>query len=52
MGFKHRVLRKISLPISVEVAGGWRILHSEELHDLSSSYFGWSNKKAWDMQEM
>jgi hypothetical protein len=31
------VLRKVSLPIRVEVAGGWRILRSEALHDLSSS---------------
>jgi hypothetical protein len=38
---KHKLLRKVSLPIRVEGARDWRILHSEELHDLSSSVFGW-----------
>ena len=31
---------------------GWRILHSEELNDLTSSDFGWSNRVAWDGQEL
>jgi len=38
--FKHRVLTKVSLSIRVEGAGDFRILHIEELHDLSSSDFG------------
>jgi len=46
------VLRKVSLSIRVEVAGDLRILHSEELHDLSSLDFGWSNQEAWERQEM
>jgi hypothetical protein len=33
-GFEHKVLKKVSVPIRVEVAGDWRILRSEELHDL------------------
>jgi hypothetical protein len=34
------VLRNVSLPIRIEVAGDWRKLRSEELHDLFSSEFG------------
>jgi hypothetical protein len=34
---ENRVLRRISAPKREEVAGGWRRLHSEELHDLYSS---------------
>jgi hypothetical protein len=43
---KHNVLRTVSLPIRVEIAGDWRILHSEELHNLISADCGWSNRGA------
>jgi hypothetical protein len=33
----NRVLRRIFGPRKHEVTGGWRKLHSEELHDLYSS---------------
>jgi hypothetical protein len=33
----NRVLRRIFGPERVEVTGGWRILHNEELHNLYSS---------------
>jgi hypothetical protein len=32
--FENRVLRKIFGPKREEVAGGWRRLHKEELHNL------------------
>jgi hypothetical protein len=35
--FENRMLRKIFGPKRVEVTGGWRKLHNEELHDLYSS---------------
>jgi hypothetical protein len=35
--FEKRVLRKIFGPKREEVAGGWRRLHSEELHNLYAS---------------
>jgi hypothetical protein len=35
--FKKRVLRRIFGPKREEVAGGWRRLHNEELHDLNAS---------------
>jgi hypothetical protein len=35
--FENRVLRGIFGPKWVEVAGGWRILHNEEFHDLYAS---------------
>jgi hypothetical protein len=35
--FENRVLRRIFGPKREEVAGGWRRLHNEELHDLYSS---------------
>jgi hypothetical protein len=31
---ENRVLRRIFGPKKVEVAGGWRKLHNEELHNL------------------
>jgi hypothetical protein len=34
---ENRVLRKIYGPKTKEVAGGWRRLHSEELHNLDTS---------------
>jgi hypothetical protein len=35
--FEHRVLRGIFGPKRVEVIGGWRKLHNEELHNLYGS---------------
>jgi hypothetical protein len=35
--FENRVLRRIFGPKRGEVAGGWRRLHSEELHNLYAS---------------
>jgi hypothetical protein len=35
--FENRVLRRIFGPKREEVTGGWRILHSEKLHNLCSS---------------
>jgi hypothetical protein len=35
--FEKRVLRRIFGPRRVEVMGGWRKLHNEELRDLYSS---------------
>jgi hypothetical protein len=35
--FENRVLRRIHGPKRDEVAGGWRKLHNEELHNLYSS---------------
>jgi hypothetical protein len=35
--FKNRVLRRIFGPKRDEVRGGWRKLHTEELHNLYSS---------------
>jgi hypothetical protein len=36
-GVKNRVVRRVFGPKSDEVAGGWRELHNEELHNLYSS---------------
>jgi hypothetical protein len=35
--FENRVLRRIFGPKRQEVAGGWRRLHNEELHNLQLS---------------
>jgi hypothetical protein len=35
--FGNRVLRRIFRPKKEEVAGGWRGLHDEELHNLYAS---------------
>jgi hypothetical protein len=35
--FENRVLRRIFVPKREEVAGGWRRLHNEELHNLYAS---------------
>jgi hypothetical protein len=35
--FENRVLRRIFGPKREEVAGGWRRLHNEELHNLYAS---------------
>jgi hypothetical protein len=35
--FENRVLRRIFGPKRDEVAGGWKKLHNEELHNLYSS---------------
>jgi hypothetical protein len=37
MVFGNKVLRRIFGPKMVEMTGGWRKLHNEELHDLYSS---------------
>jgi hypothetical protein len=37
MVFENRVLRRIFGPKREEVAGEWRKLHNEELHNLYSS---------------
>jgi hypothetical protein len=34
--FENRVLRRMFGPKREEVAGGWRRLHNEELHNLAS----------------
>jgi hypothetical protein len=34
--YENRVLRRIFGPKRVEMTGGWRILHNEELHNLNS----------------
>jgi hypothetical protein len=36
-GFESRVLRRIYGPRREEVAGGWRRLHNEELHNFYAS---------------
>jgi hypothetical protein len=35
--FENRVLRRIFGPKREELAGGWRRLHNEELHNLFAS---------------
>jgi hypothetical protein len=35
--FENRVVRRIFGPKREEVAGGWRTLHNEELHNLYAS---------------
>jgi hypothetical protein len=35
--FENRVLRRVFGPKGEEVAGGWRRLHNEELHNLYAS---------------
>jgi hypothetical protein len=35
--FENRVLRRIFGPKREKVAGGWRSVHNEELHDLYAS---------------
>jgi hypothetical protein len=35
--FENRVLRRLFGPKREEVAGGWRRLHNEELHNLYAS---------------
>jgi hypothetical protein len=37
MAFENRVLKRIFGPKWEEVAGGWRRLHNEELHNLYAS---------------
>jgi hypothetical protein len=41
--FENKVLRRVFGPKGEEVAGGWRRLHNEELHNLYTSL----NKNAW-----
>jgi hypothetical protein len=35
--FENKVLRRIFVPKREEVAGGWRRLHNEELHNFYAS---------------
>jgi hypothetical protein len=35
--FENRVLRRIFGPIREEVAGGWKRLHNEEIHNVYAS---------------
>jgi hypothetical protein len=42
--FVNMVLRRIFGPKRSEVAGGWRRLHNEELHNLYTSPNIWMNK--------
>jgi hypothetical protein len=35
--FQNRVLRRIFVPTGDEMAGGWRRLHNEELHNFYAS---------------
>jgi hypothetical protein len=37
VSLENRVLKKIFGPKREEVAGGWRTLHNEELHNLYAS---------------
>jgi hypothetical protein len=37
--FENRVLRRMSTPKREKVAGGWRKLYNEELHNLWSSLY-------------
>jgi hypothetical protein len=50
----YRVLRRIFGLKRDEVAGGWRKLHNEELHDLCyyQSKLEWSSRGGWDWQGM
>jgi hypothetical protein len=50
--FENRVLRGIFVPKRGEVIGGWRKVHSEELHSLYSSLnitrmMRWAGNVAW-----
>jgi hypothetical protein len=53
--FENRLLRRIFGPKREEVAGGWRRLHNEELHNLyASPDIMWvikSRKMKWTGQE-
>jgi hypothetical protein len=46
--FENRVLRRIFGPKREEVAGGWRRLHNEELHNLYTSLLEGSNEGGRD----
>jgi hypothetical protein len=55
--FENRVLRRICGPKRDEVMGGWRKLHSEDLHNLCSSpdiirmaKSGW-RRSTWERSE-
>jgi len=37
--FENRVLRRVFVPKTEKVAGGWRKLNDEELHNLCSSVY-------------
>jgi hypothetical protein len=44
--FENRVLRRIFGPKREEVAGGWRRLHNEELHNYI--FMAWYSVRHWD----
>jgi hypothetical protein len=48
--FENRVLRRIFGPKREEVAGGWRRLHNEELHNLYTSPSVIRVIKSWRMR--
>jgi len=48
--FEDRVLRRIFGPKRDEVAGGWRRLHGEELHNLYASPDIVRVIKSWNMR--
>jgi hypothetical protein len=48
--FENKVLRRIFGPKRIEVTGGWRKLHNEELHDFNSSPSIIRIMKAWRMR--
>jgi hypothetical protein len=60
--FENRVLRSIFEPKRVEVTGGWRKQHNEELHNLhpspsvirkiKSSSIRWAGRVAWRRRGM
>jgi hypothetical protein len=47
--FENRVLRRTFGPKREEVAGGWRRLHNEELHNLYSLQGIITMSKLWEM---
>jgi hypothetical protein len=52
MVFQNRVLRRIFGPKREEVAGGWRRLHNEELHNLYTSPNIIRVIKSWRMRRV
>jgi hypothetical protein len=45
--FENRVLRRIFGPKREEVAGGWRRLHNEDLHNVHFSLDDIRKSKSW-----
>jgi hypothetical protein len=52
--FENRVLRRIFGPQRQKVAGGWRRLHNEELHDLytSTNIIRMIRSRGWDVRHV